>query len=37
MNQSNSMPTWVVMKTGRKVRTSPYSRREWRNRKLKRD
>ncbi|MBN1216018.1 MAG: 50S ribosomal protein L39e [Candidatus Lokiarchaeota archaeon] len=37
MNQSSSIPTWVTIKTGKKVRTSPYSRREWRNRKLKRD
>ncbi|MBY8982874.1 MAG: 50S ribosomal protein L39e [Candidatus Lokiarchaeota archaeon] len=37
MKQSNSIPSWVLLRTGRKVRTSPYTRREWRNRKLKKD
>ncbi|MHA2130515.1 MAG: hypothetical protein ACW99L_11120 [Promethearchaeota archaeon] len=31
------MPNWVIMKSGRSVRSSPYSRRTWRNQKLKRD
>ena len=35
--QSQSVPTWLVRRTGGKVRDSPYSRREWRNRRLKRD
>jgi len=37
LNQSRSVPTWVVKKTGGKVRTSPYSGRQWRNTRLKRD
>ncbi|MHA1818988.1 MAG: 50S ribosomal protein L39e [Promethearchaeota archaeon] len=32
--KSRNMPTWVVMKTNRKVQYSPYSRREWRSSKL---
>jgi large subunit ribosomal protein L39e len=35
--QSKSIPSWIIMKTGGKVRTSPYTRREWRNTRLKRD
>ncbi|MBI4258066.1 MAG: 50S ribosomal protein L39e [Thaumarchaeota archaeon] len=31
---SRSVPTWVVLRTKRKVRTSP-ARRNWRRRKLK--
>ncbi|MFX1464539.1 MAG: hypothetical protein ACFFBF_16065 [Promethearchaeota archaeon] len=31
------MPNWIVIKTNRKVRDSPYTRRRWRNTKLKRD
>ena len=37
MNQTRSVPNWVVRRTGGKVRTSPTSRREWRNTRLKRD
>jgi len=37
LNQSKSIPSWVVMRTGGKVRNSPYTRREWRNRRLRRD
>jgi len=37
MKQSRSLPSWIVMRTGGKTRTSPYSRREWRNSRLKRD
>jgi large subunit ribosomal protein L39e len=37
MKQNKSIPSWIVLKTGRKVRSSPYSRREWRNARLKRD
>lgn len=35
LKQNRSVPTWVVMKTQRRVRTSPYSQRHWRNQKLK--
>ncbi|TFG08284.1 MAG: 50S ribosomal protein L39e [Promethearchaeota archaeon] len=35
--QSKSIPSWIIMKTGGKVRQSPYTRREWRNTRLKRD
>ena len=37
MNQTRSVPNWVVRKSGGKVRTSPTSKREWRNTRLKRD
>ena len=37
MKQSQSLPTWIVRKTGGSVRDSPYSRRHWRNSRLKRD
>lgn len=37
LKQSKSIPSWVTMRTGGKVRTSPYTRREWRNSKLKKD
>jgi large subunit ribosomal protein L39e len=37
MKQSQSIPNWVVIKTNRKVRDSPYTRRSWRNTRLKRD
>jgi large subunit ribosomal protein L39e len=37
LRQNRSIPSWVIMKTGGKVRTSPHSRREWRNNKLKVD
>lgn len=33
--QSRSVPTWVVLKTKNKVRTSPFSNRNWRNQRLK--
>ncbi|MFX1420072.1 MAG: 50S ribosomal protein L39e [Promethearchaeota archaeon] len=35
--QSQTIPSWVTIKTNRRVRSSPYSRRSWRNTKLKRD
>ncbi len=35
--QSQSIPSWVTIKTNRKVRDSPYSSRTWRNTRLKRD
>lgn len=31
--QSRSPPTWVIVRTNRKVRTNP-KRRQWRRRKL---
>lgn len=31
---ARSVPTWVIVKTNRKVRTNP-KRRQWRQRKLK--
>ncbi|MFW9899554.1 MAG: 50S ribosomal protein L39e [Candidatus Thorarchaeota archaeon] len=37
LKQSKSIPSWVIMRTGGKVRSSPYTRREWRNTKLKKD
>lgn len=37
MKQSQTIPSWVVVKTNRRVRESPYSRRSWRNTRLKRD
>ena len=37
LNQSKSIPSWIILRTGGKVRSSPYTRREWRNRRLKRD
>jgi ribosomal protein L39E len=37
MNQTRSVPNWVVRRSGGKVRTNPYARREWRNHRLKRD
>jgi len=37
LKQSRSVPNWVIRKSGGKVRTSPHSRREWRNSKLKKD
>ena len=32
--RSRSVPTWVIVRTNRKVRTNP-KRRSWRQRKLK--
>jgi len=37
LKQSASIPSWVILKTGRRVRSSPYTRREWRNSRLKKD
>ncbi len=37
MKQSQSLPTWIVRKTGNSIRSSPYSNRKWRNSRLKRD
>ncbi len=35
--QAQSIPNWIIMKSGGKVRTNPHSRRYWRNHRLKRD
>ncbi len=35
--QSQSIPSWVTIKSNRKVKSNPYSRRTWRNARLKRD
>ncbi|MHA1727760.1 MAG: 50S ribosomal protein L39e [Promethearchaeota archaeon] len=32
--QNNNLPSWIIMKTNGKVRSSPYSRRHWRTSKL---
>ena len=37
MKQSASLPNWIIRKTNRSVRESPYTRRSWRNTRLKRD
>ncbi len=37
IKQSQSIPNWVIIKTNRRVRSSPYTRRSWRNTRLKRD
>lgn len=37
LKQSKTIPSWIIMRTGGRVRTSPYSRRSWRNTRLKRD
>ncbi|MFX0001920.1 MAG: 50S ribosomal protein L39e [Candidatus Hodarchaeota archaeon] len=37
MKQSQSIPNWVTIKTNRNMRSNPYSRRAWRNARLKRD
>jgi len=37
MNQSQSIPNWIIRKTDQDVRESPYSKRNWRNSRLKRD
>ncbi len=37
LKQSKTIPSWIIMRTGSRVRTSPYSRRSWRNTRLKRD
>lgn len=37
MKQSQSIPSWVMIKTDKKVKSSPYSRRTWRNTRMKRD
>ncbi|MHA1338916.1 MAG: 50S ribosomal protein L39e [Promethearchaeota archaeon] len=33
--QNRNIPTWIVLKTNRRVRYSPHSRRHWRSNKLK--
>ena len=33
--QKRSVPAWIIAKTQGKVRISPKSRRNWRNRKLR--
>ncbi|UCD00547.1 MAG: 50S ribosomal protein L39e [Promethearchaeota archaeon] len=35
--QSQTIPSWITIKTNRRIRSSPYSRRSWRNTRLKRD
>ena len=35
--QNRSAPNWVIRRTKGRIRNSPYSRREWRNSRLKRD
>jgi ribosomal protein L39E len=35
--QSQSVPSWIIRRSGGNVRSSPYSRREWRNRRLNKD
>ncbi len=35
--QSQTIPNWITIKTHRRVRDSPYSKRTWRNTRLKRD
>ncbi|MFX0138625.1 MAG: 50S ribosomal protein L39e [Candidatus Hodarchaeota archaeon] len=35
--QSQNIPSWITIKTKRRVRSSPYSNRSWRNTRLKRD
>ncbi|MFW9973034.1 MAG: 50S ribosomal protein L39e [Candidatus Odinarchaeota archaeon] len=35
--QSQSIPNWITLRTNRRVSTSPYTRRSWRNTRLKRD
>ncbi|MFX0005148.1 MAG: 50S ribosomal protein L39e [Promethearchaeota archaeon] len=37
MKQSQSIPNWVTLKTNRNVKSSPYTNRTWRNKRLKRD
>ncbi|MBD3195272.1 MAG: 50S ribosomal protein L39e [Candidatus Lokiarchaeota archaeon] len=37
IKQNRSIPNWIIMKTDGRVRSSPNNRREWRNRKLKKD
>ena len=37
INQSKTIPSWIIVRTGGKTRTSPYTQREWRNSRLKRD
>lgn len=37
MKQGKSVPNWVIQKTSGNTRSSPHSRRTWRNTRLKRD
>jgi len=37
LKQSKAVPSWITLRSGGKVRTSPYTRREWRNVRLKKD
>ncbi len=37
LKESGSIPRWVILKTNGKVRDSPYTRRGWRNTRLKKD
>ncbi len=34
-DMGSNIPTWVVIKTKGKVRSTPYSRRHWRTQRLK--
>ena len=33
--KSGNIPTWVVIKTKGKIRSTPYTRRHWRTQRLK--
>ncbi|MFX1365084.1 MAG: 50S ribosomal protein L39e [Promethearchaeota archaeon] len=35
--QSQSIPNWVMIKTNRRIRSSPHTDRKWRNTRIKRD
>ncbi|MHA1297121.1 MAG: 50S ribosomal protein L39e [Promethearchaeota archaeon] len=37
LKQNRSIPTWIIRRTKGKVRSNPYSQRNWRNTRLKRD
>lgn len=37
LKQSKAVPSWITLRSGGKVKTSPYTRREWRNVRLKKD
>lgn len=37
LKESRAIPNWVILRTKGKVRSSPYTRRGWRNTRLKKD
>ena len=37
LKQTKTVPNWVIRRTKGRIRYSPYSRRDWRNTKLKKD